>query len=300
MTKRQRFRNVPKDKVTGAEVRAVTDIPNDTNRAPPEVVAEQATAAPMKDQGNNIADGITKHGGDFITGISAMAVEPYNALTGKETPIEKKALTSIAWDTATGATSPDQGWGEFWNRTTERPAQVAGEAASYAIPFGVATKAVGTVVTKAVPPAIKAGTALVKPATKVLPERDYLPDIPKEKFVKNIEDGAEGFGPSKVKDMKLDDSIYYQIAKDKALTKKDITFMRTYNEKPPGWQGPPTKIEFIKAIPGQNVLSKFKKLGEKTDKKKKPDTIGQGFSESDMYGPGSFTKDSYKGWWPWG
>ncbi len=46
MTKRQRFRNVPKDKVTGAEVRAVTDIPNDTNRAPPEVVAEQATAAP--------------------------------------------------------------------------------------------------------------------------------------------------------------------------------------------------------------------------------------------------------------
>ena len=76
--------------------------------------------------------------------------------------------------------------------------------------------------------------------------------------------------------------------------------MRTYNEKPPGWQGPPTKIEFIKAIPGQKVLDKFKKLGESTEKKKKPDTIGQGFSESDMYGSGSHTKDSFKGWWPWG
>ena len=298
MAKRQRFRNVPKDKETGREVQPTTG--NILPEAGAVTDAEVAAAAPIKDQGNNMADGITKHGQDFITGAKAFVQEPVDAVYGKETPIEERALSSLAFDTLTGKTTPEQGWGEFHERVTERPAQVAGEAASYAIPFGAGAKLAGTAITKAAPTVIKHTATKLDDTTKVLPERDYLPDTPVEKYQKQLGDGHEVFGPAKISDMKVDDTIYYKIAKDQALTKKDITVMRTYNEKPPGWQGPPTKIEFIKAIPGQKVLDKFKKLGESTEKKKKPDTIVQGFSESDMYGSGSHTKDSFKGWWPWG
>tara|TARA_B100000029_G_scaffold326030_1_gene318497 strand:- start:1880 stop:2776 length:897 start_codon:yes stop_codon:yes gene_type:complete len=298
MAKRQRFRNVPKDKETGREVQPTSG--NILPEAGAVTEAEVAAAEPIKDQGNNIADGITKHGQDFITGAKAFVQEPVDAVYGKETPIEERALSSLAFDTLTGKTTPEQGWGEFHERVTERPAQVAGEAASYAIPFGAGAKLAGTAITKAAPQIIKHGSTKVDDATKVIQkERDYLPDPVEEKFVKNIEDGKEFFGPSKIEHMKLEDNIYYKIGTDNALTKKDIAFLRAYEYKPPGFVGPLTQKEYHKGIPSDEFLKKFPKVGEK-DPPKKPDTIGQGFSESDMYGSGSRTKDSYKGRWPWG
>ena len=82
--------------------------------------------------------------GDVAAG-SKNTLESYNLFddTYKDRPLGDQSLMDVGVGTLTGSITPEQGWGEFWNRVEHEPGKIVGEVGTEAALFFVpATKGV--------------------------------------------------------------------------------------------------------------------------------------------------------------
>ena len=76
--------------------------------------------------------------GDVAAG-SKNTLESYNIFddTYKDRPLADQSLMDVGVGTLTGSITPEQGWGEFWNRVEHEPGKIVGEVGTEAALFFV-------------------------------------------------------------------------------------------------------------------------------------------------------------------